>query len=405
VAFWSACGSAVAILFSIAVSQSLLGVAIAAFLLSGERPRLPRPWLPLALFLLGSMISLLASGEPMVGMPQVRKLYVYLVLVVFFSVIRKTSTARNLLLAWCGLGGAISFLGIAQFLQRIQEARSLHRDFYRYYMGNERITGFMSHWMTFSGEQMIALVILAAFLLFGPRQRGWRLAGWIVAVCAMAIALVLTDTRSAWIATFAAVLYLTWSRKKILVAAVPVLAFVAFLVAPHTIQERVQSIAKPHGDVDSNDFRKVVWRTGLRIIAAHPLLGLGPEEVHKQFYEWLPPDTPRPLPSGYYGHLHSIYVHYAAERGIPTMLMLMWMLGMIVYDSGRGLRRLRGLPPGENSDARFLLHAGIACVIAIMIEGFFELNLGDSEVLTMFLVTTACVYVGIEETRRVHREA
>ena len=57
-------------------------------------------------------------------------------------------------------------------------------------------------------------------------------------------------------------------------------------------------------------------------------------------------------------------------------------------DFARGIRKL---PPGP-SDERFLLHGAIAIVIAAMVEGFFEYNLGDSEVLTMFLVTLACGY-------------
>jgi putative inorganic carbon (HCO3(-)) transporter len=208
----------------------------------------------------------------------------------------------------------------------------------------------------------------------------------------MATALLLSDTRSVWIATFVALVYLAWSYRKVSVLAVPVLAVAVYWIAPHTIQERVTSIVEPHGTVDSNDFRMVVWRTGLRMIAAHPWLGLGPEVVHKDFSRWVPPDIPRPLPDGYYGHLHSIYIHYAAERGIPTMLALMWMLGMILYDCGRALGRLAK----GRGDARFVLTAAIACVIAILIEGFFELNLGDSEVLTMFLVMTACAYVAVE---------
>ena len=75
------------------------------------------------------------------------------------------------------------------------------------------------------------------------------------------------------------------------------------------------------------------------------------------------------------------------------MLILMWLLFEILFDFWRGLR---ALPPGR-SDRRFLLHGGIAVVLATMAEGFVELNLGDSEVLTMFLVVVACGYVALEK--------
>jgi hypothetical protein len=401
IAFWLACGSAVIILFSIAASQILLGGAILAILLSRQRIRMPRVWLPLALFLLGTVISLLASGHILAGMPQVRKLYVYTMLIVVFTVIRSVGEARNLMLAWCGAAGVTSLIGIAQFIEKWREARALHRDFYGYYL-DSRITGAMSHWMTFSGQEMLVFIILIAFLLFGRLKDRRLLAGMCIAAIAMGAALLLTDTRSVWIAAFVALLYLTWSRKKVLALAIPVLALLALAAGPSWLRERADSIVHPQAGVDSNGFRFVVWRTGWEMIKAHPMLGLGPEQVHQQFYAWLPADIPRPLPPGYYGHLHSIYVHYAAERGVPATLMLVWMLGMILYDCARGLRRI---PRGIREDTRFLLHATIACVLAIAVEGFAELNLGDSEVLTMFLVITACGYVAVEDSGHVAARA
>ena len=129
------------------------------------------------------------------------------------------------------------------------------------------------------------------------------------------------------------------------------------------------------------------------MIAAHPLLGIGPDETKYHFLDYLPPDTPKPLPPGFYQHLHNFYLQFAAERGIPTMLMMLWMLAMIVYDFFHALQRL---PPGQ-SDERFLLNGGIATVIGIMLSGLFEVNLGDSEVLTVFLVVVACGYVAVQE--------
>jgi O-antigen ligase len=177
-----------------------------------------------------------------------------------------------------------------------------------------------------------------------------------------------------------------------MVIAAPVAVLLGIVLAPHAVQERFTSIFKPK-TVDSNQFRVVTWRTGLRMVKAHPWLGLGPEMPHLQFEKYVPEDIPRPLPSGWYGHLHNIYLHYAAERGIPTMLALMWMLLQILYDFWRGLQTL----PTGLSNRRFLLHGGIAAVLATMAEGFVELNLGDSEVLTMFLVIVACGYLALEK--------
>jgi O-antigen ligase len=173
---------------------------------------------------------------------------------------------------------------------------------------------------------------------------------------------------------------------------VPAVVAVAVLLAPASTRERFTSIVKPHqGATDSNEHRRVTWRTGVNIIEHHPWFGLGPEGVKYHFKEYVPADI-KQLPEGWYGHLHNIYLQFAAERGIPTMLILMWMLVKIVWDFWR---RLRKLPPGL-SDARFVLQGAIAVWLATMVGGVFEHNLGDSEVLTMFLVVVAAGYIAVE---------
>jgi O-antigen ligase len=129
------------------------------------------------------------------------------------------------------------------------------------------------------------------------------------------------------------------------------------------------------------------------MIRAHPWLGLGPEQVKYQFDRWVPADD-RPLPVGFYGHLHNIYLQYAAERGIPVLLVLLWLIGQVLWDFGAALRRKAADP-----EARFVLQGAIAAIIAILAEGFLEYNLGDSEVLTLFLAVVAFGYVAIASAR------
>src|SRR5215472_9448548 len=101
---WLAFGSAASILLGIAPSQILLALAFAALLASGEKLRLPRIWLPLALFLLGTVVSLVFSENPAAGLPQIRKFYVFLELLVIFSLLRSLRMIRWLFLTWAGIG-------------------------------------------------------------------------------------------------------------------------------------------------------------------------------------------------------------------------------------------------------------------------------------------------------------
>jgi putative inorganic carbon (HCO3(-)) transporter len=386
---WLAFSSAVAIMFGIAPAQILLALAFAALLASGEKLRLPPIKLPLALWMLGTVISLAFSDDPAAGLPQIRKFYVFLELLVVFSLVRSYRMIRWLFLTWAGIGALTAIRGCVQFAEKVADAHRLGKNFYDFYVG-ERITGFTSHWNTYSAEEMFALIMLTALLFFyAPVRRLWL---WVVCGGLMALAIVLGETRGIWIALAVAVLYLCWFWKRWVVAAAPLVVLLAIAISPGAIRERFTSIFKPK-TVDSNEFRVVTRRIGIEMIKRHPLLGVGPERVKATFDQYVPPDIARPLPSGWYGHLHNIYLHYAAERGIPTMLMLMWMLIKILVDFWRGLRRL---PPGP-CDQRYLLHGGIAVVLATMVEGVVELNLGDSEVLTMFLVVVACGYLALEK--------
>jgi O-antigen ligase len=381
-------GSAVAILLSIAVSQVLLALALAALLLSGTRLRLPPIWPPLAVFLAGTLVSLALSADPAAGLPQVRKFYVFFILLAVFSSVRDLTLTRRLFQAWVVAAAFSASWGLVQFAHKLSQARALGMNFYDYYTG-ERITGTMSHWMTFGGEQMFALLALGAFVFFGPERRIGRLWPWLGCGVLIVTALLLGQTRSIWLATLAGGVYLIWFWNRRVVLILPLALAAVVLLGPTSVRERFTSMFRPRKDIDSNEFRLVTWRTGLRMIEAHPWFGLGPEGPRLRFNDYVPPDIPRPLPAGWYGHLHNIYLHYAAERGIPVMLALVWLLVKLLFDFSRAIRKL---PPGPG-DRRFVLRGAIAIVIATMVGGCFELNLGDSEVLTMFLVAVACGYV------------
>ncbi len=324
-----AIASAVGILLSIAVSQILLALALGFLLLSSIPLRWPRAALPLGCFLIWTLVSLAFSPEPSAGLPQVRKMMVFLMLLIVFSAVRTVKHAKWLALAWVVVGTVTAGRGLVQYLRKVAGAKEAGVDFYHFYIA-DRIRGFMSHWMTFSGQELYVLLLLLAFVLFSKdvKKQLWL---WIPCLGVVGLALVLSDTRSIWVASVVAGVYLVavWNWKASLL--VPVLLAGAVAVAPAPVQERIRSIVKPKKQTDSNEHRIVCWRTGWEMIKANPVVGVGPEEIknEKVFFSYLPKDIQRPLPDGWYGHLHNIYIHYAAERGIPAVLFLLWALGSL----------------------------------------------------------------------------
>lgn len=392
-AFYLTCGALLSILFSIAVSQILLALALAALLLSSTTLRLPPIKLPLALFLAATVVSLLASGHIQQGMPQIRKFYVFFILLVAYSTFRKISEIRAIVLLWAGIATLSAARSFFQFWRIYRQSQAQHAGFYDFYVGS-RITGFMSHWMTFGAEEMIVLLLLVSYLFFSAQPR-WKTACWFCALI-LACSMVLGFTRSIFLLGFPiGLLYLLWFWKKWLVAAVPVVALLVVFLGPHALRERITSVVQPRAEVDSNRHRAILRETGMTMIRAHPWLGLGPEQVKYQVHQWIP-SSALPLPPGDYEHLHNLYLQYAAERGLPALLIFVWLIAKILWDFARALRRKPANPAG-NYDVRFVLHGAIAAILALLAEGFAEYNLGDSEVLTLFLALVAFGYVATRE--------
>jgi putative inorganic carbon (hco3(-)) transporter len=377
----------VAPLFSIAVANILLGAALAALLISRARWRIPPIWLPLSLFVLGTVASVLLSGNPSEGLPEIKKFYVFLTLPVIYTALHGRRLSERMLAAWGAVAVGSALVSFVQFASKYVAAGQAGQSFYSYYVG-QRVSGFMSHWMTFSGLQMIVLLVLGAYVLWPPQGAKWRwvaLAG--VGLISASIALGLT--RGVWVAFFVAGLYLIWCWNKKWLLVVPLVLVVGVSVAPEAIQERLRSFVKPQGTVDSNQFRIVTARTGIEMIKAHPWFGLGRDSIESEFDRFVPPGIARPLPIGFYGHLHNIYLQYAAARGIPTMLALMWMLAKILLDFRRAARR--------QPDQLWVFRGAIAVTIAILVEGLVEYNLGDSEILFLFLTVVVTGYLAMEQ--------
>jgi putative inorganic carbon (HCO3(-)) transporter len=386
-ALWLTGSAAVLPVVSIAGFEMLLGAALLALLITRQPWRWPPIMLPLGVWVGLTLLSAAASGEARAAFPQVKKFYVYLMLLVVVAAFRTVSEIRWVVLGWAAAASLSALWSFVQFARKYEAARAAHEDFYAAYIG-ARITGFMGHWMTFSGEMMMALLLIASVVFFSHDRR-WI--GWLMAAGTLiAAALIASETRSMWGGAFAGAVYLVWMWRRWVVLAIPVLIAILMLANPFEIRERIVSVFLPHADTDSNGFRGVMRRTGWEMIKAHPWLGLGPEEVGPHFEQYVPADVPRPLPNGYYGHLHNIYYHYAAERGVPAMLALMWMLGQALADFIRTLWRLP-----EKAEQRWVLHGAIAVTIAVLLGGYFEVNLGDSEVLGMFLAVLGCGYVAV----------
>ena len=303
---------------------------------------------------------------------------------VAYTAVRTRDQARRLYYAVAAAGTASSLWALWQFVRKWNEALALGRPFNETYDA-ARITGVMSHWMTFGGGMMLVFCVLAAAVLFELKgKRRWLRWLAVAAAAVVGTGIALGFTRSIWLATAVAGCVLIWMWKRWVVVAVPlVLAMTAWL-APEPLHTRIASIWQPKAG-DSNLHREALRATGWAMIEARPLLGFGPEQVGRNVPSYMPRRY-QPIPANWWvGHLHNQFLQYAAERGLPAALALavffLWMLrDLIGWRNGGAVRA-----------------AALAAIAGILAGGLFEVNLGDSEVLALFLAVVGAALAGIRD--------
>jgi O-antigen ligase len=232
---------------------------------------------------------------------------------------------------------------------------------------SQRPQGTLGHYMTYSGLLMIVICLAVARLLFDSRDRTWA----ALVLPALAVAVALTSTRSAWVGVCAAAAVLFALKDFRLFAILPIVAAIFIAIAPGPITQRFVSMfnKKDPTRVD----RLAMLHEGERMIAAHPLTGVGPNMVQRRYAEYRGDDAVNIINP----HLHNNPLQIAAERGLPALAIWLWFVVALARDLWQRFSK---------GQQRFLAAAALATLVALLTAGLFEYNFGDSEVLMLFLI-------------------
>jgi O-antigen ligase len=382
------------LLISIAASQAFLAAATVAYLthLLRLRPAISFPpvKLPLLLFCLATFNSILWAEHPAVGWTALRKLVLFLILLLSVNLVASAKHLGALFRGLFFVAALAGLVGTAQFVIQYHGVRHLHPDRVYYYMTLTRSHGFMGHWMNFGGQQMLVFSALLAFLLLSASVAKGSLAVqgvkgkglyWLV-MAVVATSIVLNFTRGVWLGGVVATLYIVARWKPRTLWVIPVLLVVAYLAAPSMIRRRVSLAFHPTDD-PALAIRLEMWRAGLRMVREHPWVGVGPENIPLVYTQYLPPGT-TPI-GGYHNHLHDNFLQLAAERGLPCLAAWLWFMLALGWNTLRIRRKL--------SSGRWVADAAFAAWLAFLAEGFFEFNFGTSPVLMAFLFVMSTPFV------------
>jgi O-antigen ligase len=351
-------GVAGALQFSIAVAQILLLVALlcwaAELIVRRERIEVPPFFWPLLAYAGITLVSAAFSLDPRTSVIDCKQLVLFLIVPAVYRLVsgKQAHTLMTVVLTCAAISAAF---GVIQY-------GILHYDHL-----NQRPQGTLGHYMTYSGLLMIVITVAVARILFDTSDRTWA----ALVLPALAVAVALTSTRSAWVGVCAGVALLFALKDFRLFSVLPVVAAIFFALAPGMITKRFVSM------FDNKDPTRIdrvaMLHEGERMIAAHPLTGVGPNMVERRYVEYRGDDAVNKINP----HLHNNPLQIAAERGLPALGLWLWFIVALARDLARRF---------ASGSQRFLSAAALATILALLTAGLFEYNFGDSEVLMLFLI-------------------
>jgi O-antigen ligase len=195
-----------------------------------------------------------------------------------------------------------------------------------------------------------------------------------VAVPLGAWALVVSQTRNAWIGVVAGLGLVAVVRTPRLLWGLAAVLAALLLVRPTAVSSRLTV-----SDASTVD-RYYMWQAGVDMVLDKPVFGQGPGMILAVYPQYRWPEAPNPTTP----HLHNNALQIAATRGLPGLAFFTWWVLVALATALAEARRAK-----VESSAGWPAVAALGGLVAFLVAGLFEYNLGDSEVLMLALLLTS----------------
>ena len=333
--------------FPVSPTDGLIAAIGAAWLASVARSRrnpiVTGLWTPyIALFVAAIALS---AGQAADTHASLREIVKWLELaVVYLAGVRFVETEREIRIVVASVvaaGVSQALLGYLQFAFQLGPSAFVHGAFLRAY-------GTFDQPNPYAGYLNMVLPLALAMALRGARGRE-RL-GYAAAVAVLVGALLASESRGALLGTGLAsvVILAVLSRDVYRLAWLGVLALLTGgwlaslgLVPISPFQRLLDTVGLggvSFGNVTDANFsaveRAAHWLAGVRMFAAHPLLGVGIGNYADAYPAYHPRGWYAPL-----AHAHNYYINIAAEAGIIGLSAYLLLMGSAVWYSCETLRR------------------------------------------------------------------
>jgi len=262
---------------------------------------------------------------------------------------------------------------------------------------NWRSAGFLGHYATFAEIlQLIASLALGLFIAawgrkFTGRNESADSPGTknrtrlILAFCvvAMALALLLTVTRAsqlAFLISAAWMVFVVGSRKMLLISAAVILPVA---LGGLVFLQQSRQVGFFDSNDDSTKYRQTIYREALNLWTENPrhfFLGVGMDSTKKYAAEWRLFDNGK-LPMS---HFHSTPIQLLVERGLPALLLWLWVLWVYARMLWRYLKVK--IPSFDGWREKGIVLGCFGGLIGFSTAGLVHYNLGDAEVAMVFFM-------------------
>ena len=239
-----------------------------------------------------------------------------------------------------------------------------------------RASGWTRHYVTFAEMlQMIAQLALGLALAHVRNQglnKYFRIA--VAAAAILTAGIVFTAMRTVVVAFVIGAAVIAWRslRGAYKVAFTFALLFVLTFGAVVVSQTRARD-ALLLGDASSS-LRAQVARVGVSRILIHPVFGHGMDAMKLHWNEWGFPGTDMI-------HLHSTPLQLAFDRGLPMLVLWLWLMIAFWFYIARAEKSARDL--GDTSTYGLLLGA-LGALTGFLASSLVNYNYGDAEATMLF---------------------
>jgi hypothetical protein len=240
-----------------------------------------------------------------------------------------------------------------------------------------RASGWTRHYETFAETLQILAQLALGLALAHLQRRNSRRKFLYLALAAttlLTIGIALTAMRTVLVAfTIGAVviaLRAARGRARLLAAAVIMLALASGALAIWHTRMSGALLLEDH----SASLRWSVARIGLTRVALHPVFGHGMDAVKNHWTEWGFPGTDMI-------HLHSTPLQIAFERGLPALLLWLWIMLTCWLLAARAEKQFRDL---TDASRHGLLLGATGAIAGFFASSLVNYNFGDAEVILIF---------------------